>query len=340
VAVSRALVLLARSPLGNRLHVYDLDRKAVVLSRTVFGRSASHRPYLAAEGILIIQAEGGVRAKSFDGRTVRELWHAPPGTTITGVSISPDRSAVAIGYESDPLFVRERSGLVVVRIADGQVLREFGPELFDLLRAAPAPLVWQDGGSELVPQAVTHTEWGRFGWARLDGSYGSLPFNQYMATDRSGTFSAFGDGLLGGCADVRLAARTIAIVDTRTGRTVSTLSGGDQTAYDVLAVSPDGRALVAQYPVSRNEWGACIEFRYDLFVWDGSAREPIADPLGVMLSFWGLPDVRLECPNEADERWHRPSAMACSSNPDGELRVDGRAFGRLSAVEILGVVER
>ncbi len=308
----RALVFFERSLLGDRLHVYDLDRRDLILSRPFVVGPGSLQMMLTEGGRLLVAAGGRVWVESLTGKGARDLWHAPPDRVPTRVAVSPDGSTVAIGYESLPLFVRERSGLVVIRVADGQVIREFGPELFDLLKAAPAPLAWQGGGSELVLQAVTHTDWGRFGWARLDGSFGSFPFEQYMATDESGTFSAFGDGLLSGCSELMLGARTIAIVDTRTGQTMATLNGGNQTAYYVFGLAPDGRALVAQYALGRNEWGPCAESRDDFAIWDGTTLQPVTDRLGVILSFRGLPDVRLDCPNDADERWHWPDSMECT----------------------------
>lgn len=336
----RALVFFERSFLGDRLHVYDLDRRELILSRPFVVGPGSVQMMLTGGGRLLVAAAGRVWVEGLTGKGARDLWHVPPGSTRTGVAISPDGSTVAIGYESIPLFIRERSGLVVVRVSDGKVIREFGPELFDLLKAAPAPLAWQGGGSELVLQAVTHTDSGRFGWARLNGSFGSFPYEQYMATDESGTFSAFGDGLLSGCSELMLAARTIAIVDTRTGQTMATLEGGDRMAYYVFGLAADGRALVARYPVGQNQWGPCAESRDDFAIWDGTTLQPINDRLGLMLSFRGLPDIRLDCPNDADERWHWPDYMECTSGPDGELRIDGQTIGRFLAIRIVGVIER
>lgn len=333
-----ALVFVASDPEGSRLVVWDLETWEP--ARTAEFAAADAPTAVALAGDVLLSAfHDRVEAEPLEGGGPRTLWRTGADRVVTTIAVSPDGELVAIGVEGRDIFDLSRARLVIVRLSDGAVVREFGQEAAELVGAPPAPTVWLPDGRSVVFFGYAHRGGlPTYGVATLDGGLRPLE-GTLLAFSRDGSVVADAEQLLPHCEGPAIAARTIRLRELAAWRVLSSVEAHD-AAYFPLAVGPSGEAVLVVAHIADQGQETCVtyppqpEYRH----WDGHALLPIDDPLPILRRWAGLTlDVRIDCPVDGDERPDVRYLACWSTTAPGELFADGRSLGWYRAVEIVGV---
>jgi len=333
-----ALVFVAFDSDGSKVVVWNLETWQPI--RTVEFRVTDEPTAVALAGDMILYAFlDRVEVEPLEGGSRTPLWHAGADQAVTTIAVSPDGELVAIGVEGRDISDLSRARLVIVRLSDGAVIREFGREAVEVVGAAPAPKIWTPDGSSVVFFGYAHRDaFPTYGVATVDGGLRPLK-GALLAFSPDGAVVADAEQILPLCQGLTLAARTIHLRELASWRVLSSIEAQEE-AYFPLAVGPAGEAVLLAGRVWDEGQESCVryppqpEYRH----WDGHALLPIDDPLPILRRWEGLPlDLRMDCPVDGDER-PDPRHFACwSTTAPGELFADGRSLGQYRAVEIVGV---
>lgn len=322
--------------------VYDLDsgrpaasfRVSNPISMELVGRS------------VLIQDSTTVTLSGLTG-TPQVVFEAPPDRIITGFAVSNDGALVAIGTEGADSFPDERSELLVVELATGDVTRTF---TFDELGVTPVPLAWRADGSAIEFRQWLHKgviDMAGTGTARLDGSVehheGSL-----VEIDREGRVGAWSTGDISyGCDAVNEARDRYELRDLSTGDRLGELTLPDHVLKDGVW-SPDGREfLVAAHAVDSQlpngqpcwDWPAP---KY--YLWNDSGFEHVADHHAVLRRWEGDRYVEVDCDGNLLTRWTGqplPQVTCIPSlvSPRANIRIDGEVIDSVRNATIIGFID-
>ena len=333
-----ALVFVASDPEGSKVVVWDLETWEPARTTEFAAENVPTAVALAGD-TLVYAFHDRVEAEPLEGGGPRTLWRTGADRVVTTTAVSPDGELIAIGVEGRDIFDLSQAKLVIVRLSDGTVIREFGQEAAELVGAPPAPTVWLPDGSSVVFFGYAHRGGiPTYGVATLDGGLRPLE-GTLLAFSRDASVVADAEQLLPHCEGPAIAARTIRLRELASWRVLSSVEAQEE-AYAPLAVGPSGEAVLVAGDISDQGQGTCVtyppqpQYRY----WDGHALLPIDDPLPILRRWAGLTrDVRIDCPVDGDERPDVRYLACWSTTAPGELFADGRSLGWYRAVEIVGV---
>ena len=120
-----ALVFVAFDSDGSKVVVWNLETWQPI--RTFEFRVTDEPTAVALAGDMILYAFlDRVEVEPLEGGSRTPLWHAGADQAVTTIAVSPDGELVAIGVEGRDISDLSRARLVIVRLSDGAVIREFG----------------------------------------------------------------------------------------------------------------------------------------------------------------------------------------------------------------------
>lgn len=293
---------------------------------------------------VVTVGEGRVTRWTLDGRQLATVVRWAEDQRPTTAAVSHDGRLLAVGWES-ATFDRERGGLLVVELATGRVVREWGMDVWGpLVGAWPAPVAWHadDGGLELFGYAHRGGP-GQFASVRLDGTMEARGA-RVAEVEPGGRVVALAEGgWTLGCEALGLAARELRFAEPVGGEELG------RARVDGFVLSPvrfspaaDAAVLMA-FPLATGSEPGTECFRAGpsdllLFSLATGKLERLQDPAAVAGS-WNdrlLPAV--DCPGQAGELEAAREPTRTVYCPEGAaVRIGGREVLRAPALRLLGV---
>lgn len=294
---------------------------------------------------VLVAFEGRVSVFDFDGNEQRRLFEAPEDRFITRALVSHDGQLVAISTEGADLSHDERSQLVVVHVATGDVVRTFP---FDVLTMTPLPVAWHADNSAIEFRGIFHKGGGLStnAVARMDGTAdrheGSL-----VAVDSAGQRAAWLTGNAVPECQYGLARDRVVLTNLESGDKIDELSVPGSVLLQGQW-SPDGAALLlAAYEVDSQlpDGRPCWDWQSpQYFQWNGAGSfEAVQDYRAVLRSWAGDRYVEVECGDAVQERGLETEiSLTCSSmqeRSEATLRINGEAIGEVRDARIAGFID-
>lgn len=304
--------------------------------------------FLAGREVVTV-GEGRVARRALDGRELGVLIDWREDQRPTTAALSHDGRLLAVGWEDARLWDGENGGLIVVEVATGRVVREWGMDVFGpAVGAWPAPAGWHADDRGLEVFGFAHRDGpGVYAAVRLDGSVARRGPVVAGVEPGGRLIAAAPGGWTWACMGIAMAARELVFADPVSGREAGR-AALDGFALSPLRFAPGADAvLIEAYPVrpAPAGGGECYAWQAGpevyLFTFASGKLERVRDP-GAVAAAWSDPALPvIVCASAAadagpwaevrDPRW----PVSCEGG--AEVRVGGKVALRAEQLQVLGI---
>lgn len=326
---------------------FDLDAGNAIASFEVGGLD----DYVSAFNVtvvgreVLVAFERRVSVFDFEGNEQRRLYEAPEDRFVTRALVSHDGQLAAIGTEGADLTQDDRSQLLVVDVASGDIVRTFS---IDTLTMTPLPVAWHADDSAIEFQGIFHKGGGLStnAVARMDGTVVRRE-ESLVAVDSAGRRAAWLTGNAVPECQYSLARELVVLTDLVSGESIDELSLPGSVLLQGRW-SPDGsRLLLAAYEVNSQlpDGRPCWDWQSPkYFQWsEGGNFEAVRDYQAVLRDWEGERYVEVECDDTVERRGlYLDVAITCSNmsdRPEATLRINGEDIGEVRNGWIAGFAD-